>query len=141
MESSQASLSEDFCDIYRCTFCSFQLFDKLLFIKHIFQAHNNEENVSYTCGFSNCSRIFTRGTSFDVFRNHFSRYHKGRIEHCIPTMLTGLVEDDEVSLRDEVQSHLVTTDVEENMDIDNVHSNSAEELVNLESEVDNERDV
>ena len=139
MESSQAGLSEDFCSIYRCRFCSFQSFNKLLFVKHIFQAHNNEESFSYACGFLNCSRIFTTGASFDAFRSHFSRYHDGRIEHCMPTELTGLVGD-----RDsEVEFHSVTTDVEENMDTDSVYPNSAEEFVHLESESDNdnERDV
>lgn len=118
-------------DICRCSFCSFQSIDKLVFVKHIFQAHNTEEGFSYSCWFLNCSRIFNVGLSFDAFRCHCSRYHDGCIQQCISTMLTRVNEE---------QTQSVTTDIEENMDTNNSYSNS-EELVHLESGMVNDKDV
>lgn len=127
------SLSEDSCNIYQCSFCSFQLVDRVVFVKHIFQAHNTEEGFSYVCGFLNCSRIFTMGTSFDVFRSHCSRYHYGCIEHCIPTIATTVDEAD--------GEEVTAINVEENMDTNSSYSNNAEEFVRLASEIANGRDV
>ena len=137
MARREDSLLDDSCNINRCGFCSFQSVDKLVFVKHIFQAHNTEEGFSYTCGFLNCSRTFIMGTSFDAFRSHCTRYHDGCIERCLPTMLTRVDEDDGV----ETHSVTCSTNIEEGMDTNNPHTNSAEDFACLESEMVNDKDV
>lgn len=108
------------------------------FVKHAFQAHNRERNFLVKCGFSDCTRIFAMGTSFDAFRSHCSRYHNNWKEHFIPTMLTK--EDG-----NEEETRSVCSSSEENMDIsgtpgDNVSDITSAESV-VESEIVNEKDV
>lgn len=58
-----------------CSFCLFQSIDKIEIVKHLFQAHNSENDFNYICGISSCTRTFTKGSSFDAFRSHCARYH------------------------------------------------------------------
>lgn len=58
-----------------CSFCLFQSSDTIEIVKHLFQAHNCEDDFKYVCGISSCTRTFTKGSSFDAFRSHCVRYH------------------------------------------------------------------
>ena len=58
-----------------CSFCLFQSTDKIEIVKHLFQAHNSENDFNYVCGISSCTRTFTKGSSFDAFCSHCARYH------------------------------------------------------------------
>ena len=58
-----------------CSFCSFQSSNTIEIVKHLFQAHNSEDDFKYVCGISSCTRTFTKGSSFDAFRSHCARYH------------------------------------------------------------------
>ena len=58
-----------------CTYCSFQSDNNLLLVKHLFEAHSQERNFSYVCGFESCNHTFTMGALFDAFWNHCNQKH------------------------------------------------------------------
>ena len=68
---------------HSCRYCSFKSADKIIFVKHLFQSHNAEDNFRYPCRISSCSRVFGAGDSFDAFRSHCARYHPNWKERVI----------------------------------------------------------
>jgi len=58
-----------------CDYCCFCSENKIIFIKHQFQAHRYESSFSYKCEISPCDHIFATGSSYASFLTHCNRKH------------------------------------------------------------------
>ena len=58
-----------------CSYCSFCSLDKVLFIKHQFEAHCYEGSFLFTCKFANCRHTFKSASTFATFLSHCYRKH------------------------------------------------------------------
>ena len=61
--------------VTECTYCSFRSDDKILLIRHLFQAHCHQDNFEYECEISLCTHHFTTGATYASFLTHCNRKH------------------------------------------------------------------
>ena len=68
------STTKPFC----CNHCSFQAIDKLILIKHVFEAHGSDDrSFFYTCIIPLCLHRFRSGSTYSGFLTHCMRKHPG----------------------------------------------------------------
>lgn len=58
-----------------CDYCCFCSENRIVFIKHQFQAHRFESNFSYKCEIPRCDHVFATGSSYASFLTHCNRKH------------------------------------------------------------------
>lgn len=61
--------------LLHCSRCSFFSGDRIIYIKHFFQAHCHESTFAYTCELPSCSHLFKYGSPYSSYLTHCNRKH------------------------------------------------------------------
>lgn len=98
-------------------------------MRHLFQAHANERNFTYSCGILSCCYTFKPGSTYSGFLTHCNRKHPGWRKYLAERTMC----NDEASEGDGMYSGGGDGDTIFQMEMDNVFT---EEGVTMEDEED-----